>query len=157
MAKHLRFPALALLAALAATGAGSEDLSRNAPSPEEPLRRPEDLEGAARRGDGRIPMRIERIGDVFAAVKACWRTPPGSGFSGEEITVRLAFKRSGEVLGQPRITYYRAGTDSPARAAFAQSVRDALARCTPLPFSPAFGAAVAGRPFTFRFLDARAL
>jgi hypothetical protein len=61
------------------------------------------------------------------------------------------------VLGEPHVTYYKAGSASGGRAGFVRAVRDAFERCTPLPFTPAFGAAIAGRPFTFRFSDTRPL
>jgi hypothetical protein len=125
---------------------------------EPPLSLPEGINGVVRpRADAPSVGRIGRIGEVFPALQACWRPPAGSGFSGQEITVRLAFKRNGEVLGQPRITYYKAGGDRDQRDAFTRSVREAFERCTPLPFSDSFGAAVAGRLFTFRFVDARPL
>jgi hypothetical protein len=95
--------------------------------------------------------RIERIREVFPAVRACW-SPAGQGDG--ELTVRLAFRRDGTVMGAPRITYSKAA-DTEASRAFADRVFSALERCAPLPFSPSFGAAVAGRPFTLRFIDDR--
>jgi hypothetical protein len=120
-----------------------------------PLTLPEGINGVLRATA--TPARvgaIETIGDVFAAVRACWH-PPGTGLSGQQITLRLAFKRSGEVLGTPRITYYRPGRSDEERNLFTRSVREAFATCLPLAFSPRLGAAVAGRPFTFRFVDDR--
>lgn len=105
--------------------------------------------------------RVERIRDVFLAIRTCWRPLGASaGPTGQEVTIRLSFKRSGEVLGVPRITYYnpgRAGGDRDAREAFTRSIAAAFQACTPLRFSPAFAAAIAGRPFTFRFMDDRAI
>jgi hypothetical protein len=149
--------AAGLAAALAASGAAAQGPVEEDPRFEEPPTLPESLNGTVRRRDGAAPARVERIRDVFAAIQACWRPAPGSGFSGQEMTVRLAFKRSGEVLGQPRTTFYRAGTEASRREAFADSIRSAFQRCTPLPFSERLGAAVAGRPFTFRFVDSRSL
>jgi hypothetical protein len=148
--------AAVLAAALGASGAAGQERFEDRRF-EEPPTQPESLNGTVRRREAPAPGRIERIRDVFLAVQACWRPRPGSGFSGQEMTVRLAFKRSGEVLGQPRITFYRAGTDASRREDFADSVRGAFQRCTPLPFSARLGAAVAGRPFTFRFVDSRSL
>jgi hypothetical protein len=99
--------------------------------------------------------RVDRIRDVFRAIEACWQPPAGSGYSGQEITLRIAFKRNGEVLGLPKITYYRAGTQPEQREPFTRSVREAFVRCTPLPFTEGLGGAVAGRPFLFRFVDSR--
>jgi hypothetical protein len=153
-------PALALaLAAAAAPAAaqGIEEDERFLP----PLTLPESLNGVVRTdrpvraSEG--GARIDTIRQMFQAVQACWRPPAGSGWSGQEITVRMSFKRSGEVLGEPRITFYREGGSPEERAAFTRSVRETFERCTPLPFTDAFGGAVAGRPITFRFTDSRAL
>ena len=121
-----------------------------------PRTRPESINGVVRPGVAERPARIDRIREVFQAVQACWQ-PPRGGPTGEETTLRLAFRRNGAVLGEPRVTYYKAGSASGGRAGFVRAVRDAFERCTPLPFTPAFGAAIAGRPFTFRFSDTRPL
>ncbi len=113
---------------------------------------PQEIRGVIRASMAADPVGwIERIRDVFPAVRACW-SPPGQGDG--ELTVRLAFRRDGTIMGQPRITYAKP-RDSGARRAFADPVFAALERCAPLPFSGSFGAAVAGRPFTFRFIDDR--
>lgn len=116
----------------------------------------ENLSGVVRPGSNDPLARIDTLRDIFRALGACWRSPAGSGFSGQEITLRLAFKRNGEVLGQPRITYYRPGAgNSDQREAFTRSVREAFVRCNPLPFTEKLGGAVAGRLFIFRFSDTR--
>jgi hypothetical protein len=118
---------------------------------------PEGFTALVRPGSVDRPERIDRLRDVVVAVRSCWQPPKDGGYSGQELTLRLSFKRSGELLGQPRITYYKAGGRSDEREDFARSVRTAFERCTPLPFTTRFGAAVAGRPFSFRFVDARPL
>jgi hypothetical protein len=122
-----------------------------------PLALPQQLNGTLRCSvAAENPERIGRIRDVFSAVRACWRPPvfPG-GPTGLQITLRMSFNRSGEVIGKPQITYFRNGGDRDARDRFAASISDAFRRCAPLPFTPAFGSVVAGRPFTFRFVDDR--
>jgi hypothetical protein len=105
--------------------------------------------------EDRRPPRIERIRDVFLLIGSCWRWQPSTlGHSGQELTVRMSFNARGELIGKPRITYYKRAGDREARDAFVNSIKSALQRCTPLPFSERFGAAIAGRPFTFRFVDA---
>jgi hypothetical protein len=101
------------------------------------------------------PPRVERIADVFRAVGACWLGAGELAPTGQELTLRLSFKRNGEILGQPRVTYYKPGASPEERKPFTDSILAALDRCLPLPFSPTFGAAVAGRPFVLRFIDAR--
>jgi hypothetical protein len=123
---------------------------------EPPPSLPEGLMGTIRpKADAPKVERIDRINQIFQAVQACWQPPAGSGFSGQEITLRMSFKRSGEVLGQPRITYYKPGTQGDQREPFTRSVREAFERCTPFAFTESLGRAVAGRIFSFRFIDAR--
>ena len=155
------------MAALLLGGLGASPVAAQVLSPAfdpdawEELRRPppplpEGLRGTVRpRPDAPKIERIDRIAQIFQAIQACWRPPAGSGYSGQEITLRLSFKRSGEVLGQPRITYYKAGTQGEQREPFTRAVREAFERCTPLPFTESFGRAIAGRIFSFRFVDAR--
>jgi hypothetical protein len=149
--------ALVLAALLAAGGARAlsdpEDRDRFL---DPPPSLPESVNGIVRATrDGARAGRLERLRDVFLALRACWRLPKGDGPSGQQLTVRLSFKRSGELLGRPRITYSALNGDSEAQRRFAASVLAALETCLPLPFSPALGAAIAGRPFTFRFVDDR--
>jgi hypothetical protein len=123
---------------------------------EPPHSLPEGVQGVVRpNANVSSPSRINTLREVFQALQFCWSPPAGSGYSGQEITLRLGFKRNGEVLGKPRITYYKAGTQGEQREPFTRSVREAFERCTPLPFTESFGAAIAGRIFAFRFVDAR--
>ncbi|HZW47557.1 MAG TPA: hypothetical protein VFF61_08525 [Microvirga sp.] len=123
---------------------------------EPPPSLPEGIRGIVRPdAHAAVPQRINTLREVFQALQACWRPPGGSGYSGQEITLRLSFKRNGEVLGKPRIAYYKAGTEREQREPFTRSVREAFERCTPFPFTESFGAAIAGRIFAFRFVDAR--
>ena len=117
---------------------------------------PESVNGTVRATrDGAQAGRIERIRDVFPVIRSCWRLLKGAGLSGQQLTVGLSFKRSGELLGRPRITYAALSGDAEAQRRFAASVLAAFETCLPLPFSPALGAAIAGRPVTFRFVDDR--
>lgn len=157
-----RAAATLLLIAAATVGAAAQDYWPF-PDPDERLEQydppslPETLRGTVRppAENAVRPARIDRIGGIFQAIQACWRRPVGSGFSGQEITLRISFKRNGEVLGQPRITYYRPGTEKDQREPFTRSVREAFERCTPLPLTESLGAAIAGRIFAFRFIDSR--
>lgn len=117
---------------------------------------PEGIIGTVRpRPDAGPVGRVNTMQDVFKALQACWHPPRGGGYSGQEITLRLSFKRNGEVLGRPQITYYKPGTEGEQREPFSRSIREAFERCTPFPFTESFGAAIAGRIFAFRFVDAR--
>jgi hypothetical protein len=101
---------------------------------------------------------INTLAEVFAALEACW-IPPGldQARAGMQITVLLSFKRSGELLGKPRITYETPGASDDERLSYRVAMAQAIRRCTPLPFTDALGNALAGRPLTMRFIDNRKL
>jgi hypothetical protein len=101
---------------------------------------------------------LDSIREMFAALRACWVPPPkDEARHGMEYTIRFAFKRDGEILAPPRVTY--ASHDAPAdvRDIYRDAVNAALQRCTPLHFSDGMGGAVAGRPIAIRFVDNRAI
>jgi hypothetical protein len=100
--------------------------------------------------------RLHTIGDMFAALRACW-VPPAKDESrpGTQMSVRLSFKRNGAPLGPPRITYVSPGTPADVRKTYLDAVTAALNRCSPLPFSRGLGGALAGRPIAIRFVDDR--
>ncbi|WP_114948719.1 hypothetical protein [Microvirga calopogonii] len=124
---------------------------------EPPPSLPQSFNGIIRPPSGEdVPKQIDTLNDIVRAMQACWR-PMGVRYSGQSVTIRISFKRNGEVLGKPMITHYREGEpDAANREAFTQAVREALVRCSPMPFTDKLGAAVAGRPFTFRFVDSPA-
>ena len=93
---------------------------------------------------------IKRVRELHAALRACW-VPPGLAHENMTISVRLSFKQNGEILGAPRITYTSLGISEDERQAYRAAVDETLARCTPLPFSHAFGGVIAGRPIYVRF------
>jgi hypothetical protein len=104
------------------------------------------------------PARLNTMKDMGAALQACWVPPPiDQSRPGMQITVMMSFKRNGELLGQPRITFESAGASDDERLAYRIAVAEMLKRCSPLPFTDALGNAVAGRPFTMRFIDDRKL
>jgi hypothetical protein len=101
---------------------------------------------------------LDSIGAMFAALRACWVPPPkDEARPGMEYTIRFAFKRDGEIVAPPRVTY--ASHDAPAdvRDIYHDAVNAALKRCTPLHFSDGMGGAVAGRPIAIRFVDTRTI
>jgi hypothetical protein len=95
---------------------------------------------------------IETVHDVKAALRACWASPnhdtPRGNFT---ISVRISFKRNGDLLGNPLITYTSPGRSESEGRVYRAALNDALARCTPLPFSDAFGRIMAGHPINVRF------
>jgi hypothetical protein len=103
-------------------------------------------------------QKLDSIGAMYAALRACWVPPPkDAARHGMQYTVRFAFKRDGEIGAPPRVTY--ASHDAPAdvRDTYRDAVNAALQRCTPLHFSDGMGGAVAGRPIAIRFVDDRTI
>ena len=99
---------------------------------------------------------IDTIAGMFAALRACWQPPEDDeARPGMQMSVRFAFKRSGEIIGEPRVTYATPGVADETRQVYRHAVAQALERCTPLPFSAGMGGAVAGRPIAIRFVDDR--
>jgi hypothetical protein len=101
---------------------------------------------------------LDSIRAMFAALRACWVPPPkDEARPGMEYTIRFAFKRDGEIVAPPRVTY--ASHDAPAdvRDIYRHAVTAALKRCTPLHFTDGMGGAVAGRPIAIRFVDNRSV
>ena len=91
---------------------------------------------------------INSVRGIRTSLRACWispamRTPP-------QVTVRLSFKRNGEILGQPLVSYQSPDTSEDERAALHAAVAAALARCTTLPISDALGGIIAGRPINVK-------
>jgi hypothetical protein len=103
-------------------------------------------------------VRLNTLVELGMALRACW-IPPAIEQSrpGMQITVMMSFRRNGELLGQPRITFESADASDDERLAYRIAVADMLKRCAPLPFTEGLGNAVAGRPFTMRLIDERKL
>jgi len=114
------------------------------------------LSSSDQKNEDASARRLDSIGDLFAALRACW-VPPAKEDSraGTQMSVRLSFKRNGEPVGPPRITYVSPGTPAAVRKIYLDAVTASLKRCTPLPFSHGLGGALAGRPLAIRFIDDR--
>jgi hypothetical protein len=103
-------------------------------------------------------VRLNTLVELGRALRACWLPPPiEQSRPGMQITVMMSFRRNGELLGQPRITFESADASDDERLAYRIAVADMLKRCAPLPFTEGLGNAVAGRPFTMRLIDERKL
>jgi hypothetical protein len=99
---------------------------------------------------------VNSIRELYATLRACWQPPPKDEARRDmQMSVRLSFKRTGEVMGAPRVTYTASEADAETRRVYGQAIEAALARCTPMPFSKEMGAAIAGRPIAIRFIDDR--
>ncbi|QUS40091.1 hypothetical protein RPMA_15575 [Tardiphaga alba] len=99
---------------------------------------------------------VSTLDGMFEKLKGCWRGPElPRGHLGMQITVLFSFKRDGELLGRPRITFETPGASDTDSIAYRTAVMETLQRCSPMPFSGGLGDAVAGRPFRVRFDDRR--
>jgi len=106
-------------------------------------------------GDDRA---LDSIGDMFAALRACWVPPPkDEARHGMEYTVRFAFTRDGGMVAPSRMTYASHDASGELRTIYRDAIDAALRRCTPLHFSEGMGGAVAGRPIAIRFVDDRTI
>src|SRR5882757_4408531 len=101
---------------------------------------------------------LDTIGDLFAALRSCWSPPPAdSAREGMQMSVRFSFKRTGEIIGAPRLTYATAGVPADTRADYLKAINASLNACAPLKFTGGLGGALAGRPIAIRYVDNREL
>jgi hypothetical protein len=101
---------------------------------------------------------LDNIGDLFAALRSCWTPPPSDlARQGMQMSVRFSFKRSGEMIARPRLTFATSGVSADTRAAYLKAINASLDACLPLTFSAALGGALAGRPIAIRYVDNRDL
>lgn len=99
---------------------------------------------------------LDSIGDLFAALRSCWSPPPDDiGRRGMQMSVRFSFKRSGEMIGAPRVTYATPGVAADVRATYLNAINTSLHGCLPLKFTGGLGGAIAGRPIAIRYVDNR--
>jgi hypothetical protein len=99
---------------------------------------------------------VATLAAMSARLKQCWQPPAlPRGNPGMEITVQFTFKRDGNLLGHPRITYETREATDDERIIYRTAVMQALQRCVPMPFTSGMGNAIAGRPLTIRFDDRR--
>jgi hypothetical protein len=101
---------------------------------------------------------LNTIGDLFAALRSCWSPPPAEAArEGMQMSVRFSFKRSGEIIATPRMTYATAGVPSEVRETYLKAINASLDACVPLKFTKGLGGALAGRPIAIRYVDNREL
>jgi len=112
-------------------------------------------------GPGKSPSpdaAIDSIADLFATLRTCWEPPPREqAREGLQMSVRFSFKRTGEIIAPPFVTYTTPGTETDVKQVYRSAITTALDRCKPLRFSEGFSGAIAGRPISVRYIDDRAL
>src|SRR5947208_12373470 len=101
---------------------------------------------------------LDSIGDLFAALRSCWSPPAAdSAREGMQMAVRFSFKRSGEIIATPRLTFATSGVPAETRAAYLQAINASLNACVPVKFTAGLGGPLAGRPIAIRYVDNRDL
>lgn len=99
---------------------------------------------------------INSIHDLFAVLRACWEAPPrDQAQEGMQMTVRFSFRRSGEIIAPPFVTYTKPGTKADVKQVYRHAIDEALDRCGRLSFSETFKKAIPGRPISIRYVDDR--
>jgi hypothetical protein len=101
---------------------------------------------------------LDNIGDLFAELRSCWSPPPADAArEGMQMSVRFSFKKSGEMIGAPRLTFATAGVPADTRDTYLKAINASLNACIPLKFTAGLGGALAGRPIAIRYVDNREL
>ena len=101
---------------------------------------------------------LNTIGDLFAALRACWSPPPADDArEGMQMSVLFSFKRSGEIIAAPRVTYSTREVPQQTRDLYRKAISASLDACVPLKFTAGLGGALAGRPIMIRYVDNRDL
>jgi len=73
------------------------------------------------------------------------------------MTVRISYKKSGDIFAPPQLTYVLEGSSPKARDIYRDAITRSLQACAPLHFSRGFGGAIAGKPILIRYIDDRDL
>jgi hypothetical protein len=94
--------------------------------------------------------RVTRLDQVAPYLAQCM-TASGDG-KGRAVTLRLAFRANGSVIGRVQVTAGKPAQQDRAQEAFVSGLLDAIARCTPLPLGGGFQNAIAGRPYLIRII-----
>ncbi|WJR75331.1 hypothetical protein [Bradyrhizobium sp. NP1] len=101
---------------------------------------------------------LDTIGDLFAELRSCWSPPPtDQAREGMQMSVRFSFKRSGEIIGAPRMTFATSGVPAETRDTYLKAINASLDSCLPMKFTSGLGGALAGRPIAIRYVDNREL
>ena len=106
---------------------------------------------------GSIGLAKIRVLTSFRRVTCAAPANAASTAAGSPLCHRMATLSgaSGQMIGAPRVTYASPDAPPAARNIYHDAIMAALERCTPLPFTPGLGGAVAGRPIAIRYVDDR--
>lgn len=100
--------------------------------------------------------KISTLPEIYKRLSKCFKPPRlPRGHPGQQITFIVAFAKTGELFGQPKVTYESDYATDNDRLLYRTALMEALQRCTPMPFTEGLGDAVAGRPLRMRIDDRR--
>jgi hypothetical protein len=100
--------------------------------------------------------KVNRLDQIGALLSKCLEMPPDDEVRpGMRVTMKLAFKRDGELLAPPRFTYTTHEATQDDKVHYHQAALDMLKRCAPLPITDALGGAIAGRPLVIPIIETR--
>jgi hypothetical protein len=74
-----------------------------------------------------------------------------------QMTVRVSYKRSGDIFAAPQLTYVLEGASPKVRDTYRSAIEQSLEACAPMHFTRRFGGAIAGKPIMIRYVDDRDL
>src|SRR5262249_40877642 len=112
-----------------------QDLRLTIESDEAPNPPPsENVAGPAAQSDGSdnggstsTERRLNTIMEMYGALRGCWVPPAlGEARPGMQMSVRLSFKRTGEIIGTPRVTYTSPDAPREARDTYHDAITRAL-------------------------------
>ena len=89
--------------------------------------------------------------ELFARIDRCLYVE-SAGPAGSELTIQFSLKRSGELLGKPRISFAKFRGDWFEQRRLGETLAIAIDRCLPVAITDALGGAIAGRQLYLRFI-----
>src|SRR5438132_2318241 len=76
---------------------------------------------------------LDNIGDLFAALRSCWSPPPpDDAREGMQMSVLFSFRRSGEIISTPRVTFSTREAPQQTRDLYRNAIQASLNACVPL-------------------------
>lgn len=89
--------------------------------------------------------------DLRAALAKCWAIPAGT--DGSLLAYRFGLDKTGAIRGKPLIIARQLKGDAEAQRHYQDAAEAALAKCFPVPVTPAFGAILGESPIYLRFAN----
>ena len=98
-----------------------------------------------------VPARANNWADLRATLAKCWTVPAGTDDS--LLAYRFGLDKAGAIRGKPRIIARQLKGDAEAQRSYQEATDAALAKCFPMPVTPAFGAILGESPIYLRFVN----